>query len=242
MSGFSAARDTAHGPCARSLAALCSLMLCAGGVACAPDTVTVRSHPPFSPRTIAKVVIAPFRVFEGTRGAAHTFNRTPEDAGDSVPPAPLRARVTSVSVPTSAPEAIRRMVYARLLQRSHIQVSLTDTVSYAPRGEGEETQDRHAQPMEQAEADAVLEGRIHLYREREGPTFAAIPASVGFELRLLDARDGNVLWVGEYFEEQKPLTQDVRGFFSRGGTFVTAEELARDGVVHVLQRLPLGKK
>jgi len=49
-----------------------------------------------------------------------------------------------------------------------------------------------------------------------------------------------VLWVGDFFEEQKPLTHDFKGFLERGGTFVTAEELARAGVARVLQSLPLG--
>ena len=46
--------------------------------------------------------------------------------------------------------------------------------------------------------------------------------------------------MGDYFEEQKPLTEDLKGFLERGGKWVTAEELARSGAKQVMQRLPLG--
>ncbi len=252
MSGVSAGRDTAGPLRARLPVALCSLLWCAGGAACAPDTVTVRSHPGFAPRAITAVAVAPFRVFEGARGVAPTSTLTPPGPGDAgmrrsaggpVPPAFRGARITSVSVPSFVPEVIRRMVYSRLARHFHVQVSLMDTVPPVSPDGGEETRGQHARPPElPSAADAILEGIVHVYREREGAAFAAIPAAVGFELRLLGAGDGGVLWVGEYFEEQKPLTQDVWGFFARSGTFVTAEELARDGVARMLQRLPLEKR
>jgi len=46
--------------------------------------------------------------------------------------------------------------------------------------------------------------------------------------------------MGDYFEEQKPLTHDFKGFLERKGRFLTAEELARAGVARVLHQLPLG--
>ena len=251
MSGFSAACDTASRSRLCLLAAFCFFMLGAGGTACAPDTVTIRSHPHFAPRTITKVAIAPFRTFKETRGATQTFGSAPpasDDAGmhrssrRSVPPAPRLAGVSSVSVPPFVPEAIRHMVYTRLKLNPRIHVIPPDTVELL-RDVDAEVGDRRAQILGQRLAvDAVLEGMVHVYREREGTTFAAIPAAVGFELRLVGVGNGDVLWVGEYFEEQKPLTHDARGFFARGGTFVTAEALARNGVVRVLQHLPLGKE
>ena len=252
MSGFSAVCDTVGRPPAWWLAAICAFILVAGGVACAPDTVTIRSHPHFAPGTITKVAIAPFRAFKETRGVVNIFGSPPPTSDDSgrhrslrrsVPPAPRLAGVPSVSVPPFVPEAVRHMVYSRLTLNPHIHVVPPDTVGHILLDADTEVGDRQAQILGQRLAvDAVLEGMVRVYREREGTTFAAIPAAVGFELRLLGVRNGEVLWVGEYFEEQKPLTQDVRGFFGRGGLFVTAEALARDGVVRVLQRLPLGKE
>jgi len=82
---------------------------------------------------------------------------------------------------------------------------------------------------------------VRVYRERDGQKFAAIPAAVGFDVQLINAKNGIVIWRGDYFEEQKPLTEDLKGFIERGGKWVTAEELARSGAKRVMERLPLGK-
>jgi hypothetical protein len=50
-----------------------------------------------------------------------------------------------------------------------------------------------------------------------------------------------VLWKGEFFEEQKPLTQDIVGFFEKSGGFVTAQELAELGVKKVMETFPVGQ-
>lgn len=148
-------------------------------------------------------------------------------------------------MPDSVPDMIRHMVYSQLRLKPRIQVVPPETVGtilegqegFARVGDRQETARFLGQRLA---VDAVLEGVVRVYREREGTKFAAHPAAVGFEIRLVGTRDGKVLWVGDYFEEQKPLTQDFKGFLERGATFVTAEELARAGVVRVLQGLPLG--
>ena len=252
MNGSSAARDTAARSRGRSLAALCSFMLCAGGVACAPETITVRSYPNFAPSTIDRAAVVPFRASKATQGAVKRFSLAlpdSDDAGDrrssrtSVPQAPRLPGVSSVSVPPFAPEAVRHMVYSRLRLNPRLQVVPPDAVGRALQDADAETGAEQAKILGQRlDVDAVIEGMVRVYREREGTAFAAVPAAVGFELRLRDAGDGEVLWMGEYFEEQKPLTEDARGFFARGGSFVSAEELARDGVVRMLRRLSLGKE
>ena len=89
-------------------------------------------------------------------------------------------------------------------------------------------------------ADAVIQGLVRIYRERDGSRIAANPAAVGFDLQLIDTNTGDTLWVGEYYEEQKPFTEVVQGFFERGGTFVTAEELAQSGVARLMKQFPIG--
>ncbi len=148
-------------------------------------------------------------------------------------------------MPDAVSDMIQHMVYSQLRLNSKVDIIPPATV-----GQILNSQDGPARAQDRQETvrllgqrlavDAVLEGIIRVYREREGTKFGALPAAVGFEIRLLRARDGLVLWVGDYFEEQKPLTHDFRGFLERGGTFVTAEELARAGVARVLQQLPLG--
>ncbi len=89
-------------------------------------------------------------------------------------------------------------------------------------------------------ADAALMGQVLVYQERSGGKLGANPpATVGFEVKVV-ATDGQVLWVGNYYERQKPLTQDFLGFIHHGGVFVTAEELAQYGADEVLKKFPFG--
>ena len=56
---------------------------------------------------------------------------------------------------------------------------------------------------------------------------------MGFEARLINAKDGTILWTGKYAETQKSLTEDLSMIFifiQRGGKWLTAEQLARYGV------------
>jgi hypothetical protein len=89
-------------------------------------------------------------------------------------------------------------------------------------------------------ADAAMMGTVSMYQERVGSRLGANPAaSVGFEVRVV-AADGEVLWVGNYYERQRPLTEDVVGFIQHGGGFVTAEELAEYGVDEIMKVFPFG--
>ena len=233
-----------------------TLLLLWGCGACAPDTVTIKSYPRFASQAIAKVAIAPFRAVKRERGTSLAFRTSPPAdlehpqipqslgsvSGSSVPG---RSRLIQVSVPDSVPGMIQHMAYSQLRLKPRIQVISSETVgqilgSQEGSARAQDRQETARLLGQRLAVDAVLEGVIRVYREREGTKFAALPAVVGFEFRLLDARDGRVLWVGDYFEEQKPLTHDFKGFLERGGTFVTAEELARAGVARVLQSLPLG--
>jgi hypothetical protein len=92
------------------------------------------------------------------------------------------------------------------------------------------------------QADAALMGQVLVYQERSGSRMGANPpATVGFEVKAV-AADGQVLWVGNYYERQKPLTEDFLGFIQHGGGFVTAEELAQYGTEKVLKTFPFGAK
>ncbi len=89
-------------------------------------------------------------------------------------------------------------------------------------------------------ADATLIGRVLVYQERVGGRLGADPpAIVGFEAKVV-ASDGQVLWVGNYYERQRPMGEDLMGFIHRWA-FVTAAELAEYGVDEVLKEFPFGR-
>jgi hypothetical protein len=73
---------------------------------------------------------------------------------------------------------------------------------------------------------------IYRYEERIGGNFGAEkPASVGFHMHLME---GNVaLRVYEFDETQRPLSENLLGlgkFIRRGGRWITAEQLAGEGI------------
>ncbi|HEX3035759.1 MAG TPA: hypothetical protein VHT73_11630 [Thermodesulfobacteriota bacterium] len=91
------------------------------------------------------------------------------------------------------------------------------------------------------DTDAVLIGNVFEYREREGGELGvSSPASVAFGAQLLDTRTGQIIWEAYYAETQRPLLWNVfelDKFVKRGGKWVTANQLAREGVVKIADRL-----
>jgi hypothetical protein len=137
-------------------------------------------------------------------------------------------------------------MYASLDHRQEVRVLPSDQVVQALEAGGLGSDDLKLSERVRAvgsrlEVDAVLVGLVRTYREREGSKFGATGAMVGMEIHLVDSKTGVVLWTGEYFEEQKPLTEDFVGFFEHGGTFVTADVLAKNGLRKLMKELPVGR-
>ncbi|MEK7221875.1 MAG: hypothetical protein AAB130_02065, partial [Nitrospirota bacterium] len=93
---------------------------------------------------------------------------------------------------------------------------------------------------------ALLEGVVEVYQERKGSAIglerAEDASAVGFSVRLISVKDGKTLWTGEYYERQRPLTEDLSGFLERGVRFLTVEQLANSAVDKVLRAFPLGRQ
>jgi len=231
-------------------------VLALGIMGCAPDTVTVKTHPTFVPVSIKTVAVVPFTAIKGSPGVYQSLGHLPPpDVGSSeirpsfsgsASPVPHRSHSTQVSVPSVAAEKVTEMVYANLKLRPGLKTLSAYEVTQALK----RTSLKYSKLLGPQFAkelgkvlslDAVIVGQVRVYRERDGQKFAAIPAAVGFDVQLINAKSGTVIWMGDYFEEQKPLTEDLKGFFERGGKWVTAEELARSGAKRVMERLPLGK-
>ncbi|RMH37067.1 MAG: hypothetical protein D6690_04090 [Nitrospirae bacterium] len=220
--------------------------------ACVPPKVSIESAPDFRPSAIRTVAVVPFQVV-----------RTPQTAewlpADGIPtPDSLRSQFVLpladepltreaarkvVPVPPAAAELVTKLVMAELERREGLRLIPPDRVTQVLGGESLASlpKDRVRRLGQELQADAVLVGLVRTYRERVGTKWAATPAAVGFEMQLVNPKDGSVLWSGEFYEEQKPLTEDFLGFIEHGGVFVTAKELAESGVRKLMQHFPLGK-
>jgi hypothetical protein len=84
------------------------------------------------------------------------------------------------------------------------------------------------------QVDGVLLGWIFHYHERIGNAWGVQePASVAFAVFLFDRKKGDILWHRGFDETQKALSEDAFQLFSfirRGGKWITAQQLASEGV------------
>jgi hypothetical protein len=97
-------------------------------------------------------------------------------------------------------------------------------------------------PQPPASLDAVLTGVILRYEERGGHALAVDrPASVAYEVYLISARDGEMLWWARFDETQKPLLDNlllVGRFLQGGGMWQTSDTSTRIGLERVLETFP----
>jgi hypothetical protein len=136
------------------------------------------------------------------------------------------------------------MVYRKLRKLKGLRVVAAEEAAPLLRASGTDTP---GVPAEQAakeairktRSDAALLGRVLIYRERDGSKWGANPAIVGFEVKLIGS-DGVTLWSANYYEKQRPLIEDVTGFWEHGGGFVTADELAEYGADRIIRKFPFG--
>jgi len=91
-------------------------------------------------------------------------------------------------------------------------------------------------------ADYVAAGYVYRYAERVGYRFSTErPASVVFEIHLIDSGNGNVIWRGFFDKTQKSLMEDVfqiSSFFKGGAKWLTARQLAEQGMSEVFKTFP----
>ncbi|RMH08244.1 MAG: hypothetical protein D6704_03380 [Nitrospirae bacterium] len=224
---------------------------------CTPTALSIQAAQEFDPRAIKTVAVAPFEVLSTPQVVSSVAGLTDEATQISAPeiirtfegeetPVPTRPLQQMRPIPSHAGEILAEMVSARLRLRPGIQVippkqTAQVLIPKASTDEGRDLQTRAQQLGRALSVDAVLTGLVRVYRERQGGPFGGTPAAVGFEVRLIRTSDGLTLWRGDFYEEQKPLTEDFLGFLRRGGRFVTVEELAHSGVVQVMRHLPLGQ-
>ncbi len=201
---------------------------------------------------VRSIALVPFTVISApqARDQGDFFFSTPESArqqhmslaiSSDVEPPPRQSTV----VPAYAAERITQLFWKRLQSKEGVQVLPLGDSAKAVAAEGALPKARPeavaATVAKKLKADAALIGVVSLYQERVGSRLGANPAaSVGFEVKVVAAADGQTLWVGNYYERQRPMTEDFLGFVQRWGMFVTADELAEYGVDEILKEFPFG--
>ena len=90
--------------------------------------------------------------------------------------------------------------------------------------------------------DVLVFGVINRFQERVGgPMSVRSPASVYFEISLVDARSGRTVWYAVFDQTQKSLSDDItnlRNFMRGGGKWLTAREFADVGIAEIIEQFP----
>lgn len=146
-------------------------------------------------------------------------------------------------VPPEAGAAVTAQIYGVLANRRDFRfvpdLAVADAIR-DPAVRGAPTLIDRARALSRAVAtDAVLFGQVSRFEERIGTKYGATrPASVAFDLALLEAATGEVVWRGQFAQTQEPLTSNVLQLwmFWRGGPrWLTARELTRLGVERLFE-------
>jgi hypothetical protein len=227
------------------------MVLALAVVGCSGSKVTTKVSAELPRYQIRTIALVPFSTLE-TPQVREVVDQTfavPLGArrSDMAIPAPQNTELLlreTVTVPTSAGETVTQLLWSRLKTRPGVTVLVPSEAAKVlashSTAQPSAGQSAAVTVAKQLKADASLIGQVLVYQERVGGRFGANPpATVGFEAQLV-AADGQVLWVGNYYERQRPMIEDVMGFIQRRGVFVTAEELAAYGVDHMLSEFPFG--
>jgi hypothetical protein len=232
-----------------SMALVGLAVLAVGG--CSGSKVTTKASSDLSRYQIRTIALVPFttlatpqvrdvvdQAFTMPSGARRS------DIAIAVPPNTDQLVRETVTVPASAGDSVTQLLWSRLRARQGVTVLAPSEAANILASQSTTQFPAGQLPAvavaKQLKADASLIGQVLMYQERVGGRFGASPpATVGFEAKVI-AADGQVLWVGNYYERQRPMIEDVMGFIQRRGMFVTAEELATYGVEHLLLEFPFG--
>ncbi len=191
--------------------------------ACSPPTVQVITSPAFHGEVIPPIAILPFQL-------------------DSSKYSTQQLPLSSSAVDPTAPSTVARLFYKNIRKNFSLSLIPFDEVKIAineftlPPLNKDPSYVVARKIGKALEAKTILLGTVSQYQDRVGNALGIRQAaSVGFETRLVNVRDGSVLWEGHFFETQLPMTSDLQGFLQRR-RWLTAKELAEDGVNQVLKQ------
>lgn len=243
-------QKTQQGAVHRPLRALTVMALVLAAAGCSGPKVMTKSSNELPHYKIQTLALIPFTSITTpqVRDQREAYFSTPEGVLRSdisvagQPGAELPSRQTA-TVPGYAADKVTQLFWKRLQTREGLHVlppgdaaKVSPATAETSKGTPEMAAAMFAQRLK---ADAAFIGEVSVFQERVGSRMGASPAaSVGFQVKVV-AADGQVLWVGNYYERQRPMTEDFMGFIQRWA-FVTAEELAQYGVEEVLKEFPFG--
>lgn len=216
---------------------------------CSGSKVRSQASPELPRYQVKTIALVPFTAMTTPqfRDTGDQRMSTPEsvkrsDISIAIPPSAEEHFRQTVTVPGYAAEKITQLFWNRLRNRTDITVlspydiAKSDDIQ-AIAGMVTSPEALAAALAKKTHADVAMVGRVLVYQERVGSRLGANPpAAVGFEVKAI-APDGRVLWIGNFYERQQPMTEDFFGFLRRWA-FVTAEELARDGVDGLIKEFP----
>jgi hypothetical protein len=233
-----------------SLAISGLLLVAVVGSGCSGSKVATKSSNELSRYKIRSIAVMPFTSIATpqARDQDDLFLPTPDsirrsDISLAIPPDVHPQSKKTMVVPGYAAEKVTELFWGRLQDWKGIRVVSPGDSAKASSANGAATGVRPEQVAaavaNRLKVDAALVGLVSAYQERVGSRMGANPpATVGFHAKVV-AADGEVLWVGSYYERQRPMTEDLMGFLKRWA-FVSAAELAEYGVDEVLKEFPFG--
>ncbi|MGE0468059.1 MAG: hypothetical protein AB7L09_18065 [Nitrospira sp.] len=236
----------------RTILMISALVTASLATGCSGAKVATKSAPELSRYQVRSIALLPFT------SIATPQARNNDDFFIPVPDSVRRSAISmgipqesdslpkkTVVVPGYAAEKVTELFWGHLQDWKGIRVLSPGESARVVVGNGDSTEGKPekapAETAKRLKVDAVLLGLVSAYQERVGSRLGASPpATVGFEAQVV-AADGQVLWVGRYYEQQRPMIEDLVGFLQRWA-FVTAGELAEYGVDEVLKEFPFGRR
>ncbi len=89
-------------------------------------------------------------------------------------------------------------------------------------------------------APVVLVGYLYRWQEREGTEYSAKrPASIAFDLNLIQSETGDIIWKGSFDKTQQSLMEnllDFSFFFKSKGKWLTVRQLAELGLSETIEQ------
>lgn len=180
------------------------------------------------------------------RIAVLPFTQTnPEDTIDQLMPREIAGQKDLTA--ESAENVVESIFLAKLAENKKIEIIPIDQVEGVYRQITTESISAKEADLirklgKELRADAIVVGYVYRFLERKGTAYAAEkPASVAFELQLIDVREGSRSWKATFDKTQRSLMENLfnfRFFVREKGRWVTAKELTEEGVDQIMQSFP----